>query len=408
MKINIFITVLIISFIAVLRPASSIIYAQGNDVVNIHQFYSKTCPHCAKEERFLDKMEQKYPALIVNRYEITENKNAIKVLVQLGQQLEVDVGGVPFLVIGNKAIIGYQDDQTTGVEIEEAILKEILSPSPDIVSQLFNENVTENNPGENSLANDNNGDTSYVTAPLFGKINLEKLSLPMLTIVLGLLDGFNPCAMWVLLFLISMLIGVKDRKRMWVLGGSFLITSAIIYFLFMAAWLNVFLVIGYATIVRYVIAVGAIGIGIYYLKRYMKNKDGGCETANAEKKKRIFDRIKTITTTHNLFLATLGVISLAIAVNAIELLCSAGLPAIYTRVLSMTPMGKVAYYLYLVLYVLMFLLDDLIIFAVAMFTLQTVGIESKYSRYSQLVGGIIMLLLGIIMAFKPELLTFGN
>jgi len=213
--------------------------------------------------------------------------------------------------------------------------------------------------------------------------------------------------MWVLLFLISLLIGMQDRKRMWILGGTFIFVSAFIYYLFMAAWLNVFLIIGYAAIVRYAIALAAITIGIYYLRRYLKNKDGGCETADYSKKQQIFEKAKSAVTKNHLAAAVLGIATLAIAVNILELLCSAGLPAIYTKVLSMTPMPKISYYLYLLGYVFFFMIDDLLVFIIAMVTFRAIGIESKYSRYSQLIGGLVMLALGLIMIINPGLLTFA-
>jgi glutaredoxin len=395
-----------ILFISLLTGTFSYSHAQETSDLNIHLFHSKTCPHCIAELKFFAKTLPKYPNVKLNEYDI-DNKTSVKILIETAKKLNTNISSVPFLVIGEDYILGYQSDDTTGVEIENKIKEALLTQPRDVVGEVKSANNIVLDNKQTSEAAKNNS-TSIIKVPFIGNVQVSSLSLPMLTVLIGLLDGFNPCAMWVLLFLISLLIGMQDRKRMWILGGTFILVSGFMYYLFMAAWLNVFLVIGYASIVRYGIAFASLGIGFYYLRRYVKNKDGGCETADYSKKQQIFDKAKKAVTKEHLAAAVLGIAALAVAVNILELLCSAGLPAIYTKVLSMTPMPKFTYYLYLLGYVFFFMLDDLIVFIVAMVTFRAIGIESKYSRYSQLIGGLVMLALGIIMIVNPGLLTFAN
>ncbi|NMB69788.1 hypothetical protein GYA27_01100 [candidate division WWE3 bacterium] len=399
----IFISIL---FLTVLTSTNSFSYAQETNDLNIHLFHSTTCPHCKAERKFLGKLLQNYPNVKLHEYDV-DNKSNVKILIATAKRLNTSISAVPFLVIGEDYIVGYQSDDTTGVEIETKIKEALITHPVDIVGEIAAEAAKDKKPTQTTESN-NRPVVGSIKVPFIGNVEISKLSLPTLTVLIGLLDGFNPCAMWVLLFLISLLIGMQDRKRMWILGGTFIGVSGLIYYMFMAAWLNVFLIIGYAAIVRYVIAVSAVAIGVYYLRRYMKNKDGGCETADYSKKQQIFDKAKKVVSQNNLAVAIVGIASLAIAVNVLELLCSAGLPAVYTKVLSMTQMPKIGYYLYLLGYVLFFMADDLIVFFVAMFTFKAIGIESKYSRYSQLVGGLVMLALGIVMLVNPALLTFGQ
>jgi len=212
--------------------------------------------------------------------------------------------------------------------------------------------------------------------------------------------------MWTLLFLISLLLGMQDRRRMWILGSSFIITSALVYFLFLSAWLNLFLFLGVVTWVRWIIALVALGSGTYYLYDYCRNQSG-CSVMGDEKRQAVFNKLKEITQKKQFFLALGGIILLAIAVNLVELVCSAGLPAVYTQVLSLSNLASWQYYLYLALYILVFMLDDLFIFFTAMLTLKAVGIESKYSRLSHLIGGILMVIIGTLLLFKPSWLMFG-
>jgi hypothetical protein len=204
-----------------------------------------------------------------------------------------------------------------------------------------------------------------------------------------------------------MLLGMKDRKRMWALGLTFLISSAMVYFLFLSAWLNFFLFIGIIIWVRLIIGIVAVGGGIFNIRDWWKNKNGECKVINTPGRKRIMDKIKVIIQEEKFLFALVGIAILAFAVNLIELVCSAGLPAIFTQVLSMSNLPGWQYYLYLFLYIIIFLLDDILVFVIAMMTLKISGSNSKYVRHAGLVGGIILVILGILLVAKPEWLMFG-
>ena len=246
-----------------------------------------------------------------------------------------------------------------------------------------------------------------ISLPIFGEIDIKTWSLPLLTIVIGTIDGFNPCAMWVLLFLISLLLGMKDKKRMWILGSSFIVASALVYFLFLAAWLNLFLFLGFIVWVRYAIGAVAVGSGIYHLKEWWSNRNATCRAVNETKREKIMSSLRKVTEQKMFWLALVGIISIAMAVNLVELVCSAGLPAIYTHILSSSSLSTPFYYLYLLLYILFYMIDDLIVFIIAMTTLQAFGISKKYTHWANLAGGIIILILGILLILKPGWVMFG-
>jgi hypothetical protein len=243
--------------------------------------------------------------------------------------------------------------------------------------------------------------------PLLGTLETKNFSLPVLTIILGGLDGFNPCAMWVLVFLIGLLLGLKDKKRRWLLGIAFIVASAFVYFLFMAAWLNLLLFVGFLVWVRALIGLVALGGGFYNLREYVVNKEGVCKVTGGERRQAIFERLKKVTHKKQLLLALGGIVLLAFAVNLVELVCSAGLPALFTQILALSNLSRWQYYAYMLLYIFIFMLDDLIIFFTAMKTLEITGLGTKYTRVSNLVGGILMSILGLLLILKPELLMFG-
>ncbi|MFH1648153.1 MAG: hypothetical protein ABIA11_00270 [Patescibacteria group bacterium] len=381
-------------------------YAEEQCIVNAYFFYSNTCPHCHEEQEFLNTIKSKYKNVVFHELEISENRENLDAFIKVGNELGIRTGAVPFFIIGDQYIIGYGTDETTGVQIENLIKESLENPSEDIVSNFHQCELTETQETTSPI-NTPKSISEIINIPFFGKVDATKLSLPALTFVIALLDGFNPCAMWVLLFLISLLLGMQDRKKMWVLGGVFIGASGFVYFLFLSAWLNFFLFLGFATAVRYVIGLLATGTGSYYLYDFVTNPHGACKVTGGEKRKKTFEKIKDIVTKNNIFLAILGMILLAFAVNVVELLCSAGLPAIYTKLLTLTPLPTWKYYIYLLFYILVFMLDDMIIFAIAMKTLHAVGVTGKFSRYSHLIGGIIILAIGILMLFKPEILMFG-
>jgi glutaredoxin len=371
--------------------------AFAQDQTDLYFFNANGCPHCKKEKIFLDSLKDIYPGLLIHEYEVTSSRESVELLQKIGNKLGADVSGVPFTVIGEHYFIGYLNDETTGKEIEEAVKCAVENGCSDIVKDLI----------KPATAEEKRAIPEKIKIPVLGEIETKNLSLPALTFVIALVDGFNPCAMWVLLFLISLLLGMQDRKKMWILGTAFIITSAFVYFLFLSAWLNLFLFLGFVVWVRILIGSVSLAVGGYQVRDFFVNKSGGCKVTGGEKRKRIFDWLKEITQKKEFLIALGGIVLLAFAANLVELVCSAGLPAIFTQVLALSNLPTWQYYMYLILYILVFMFDDLFVFFVAMTTLKAVGVESKYARYSHLIGGAIVFLIGIFMLFKPEILMFG-
>jgi len=363
--------------------------------VNIYFFWGEGCPHCEYEKQFLEKLERKYPEVKVYDFEVWNNSENRKLLMEAGKKLNVNVSGVPFTVIGEHYFIGWYNEQTTGSAIEDAVQCVLQNGCRDVISEL------------DEYQNEKSPLPQKIKVPVLGEIETKNLSLPLFTVVMGGLDGFNPCAMWTLLFLISLLLGMKNRKRMWILGSTFIIASAAVYFLFMAAWLNLLLFVGFIFWIRVIIGLVALGGGIYNLKEFFVNKPAICKVAGDEKKQKVFEKLKAITQKKQFWLALGGIIILAAAVNLVELICSAGLPMVFTQVLALSNLAKWQYGLYMLLYIFVFMLDDLIIFFAAMITLKMAGMTTKYTRFSHLIGGILMVIIGILLMLRPEWLMFG-
>ena len=252
-------------------------------------------------------------------------------------------------------------------------------------------------------------DSYSVDTGLFGVVSLKDVSLSIFTIILGAVDGFNPCAMWILIFLITMLFSMHDRKKMWILGLTFIFTSGFVYLCFMVSWLSLANFISSVIFIRFLIAGFAVVFGMINIYRYVKSlgSDVGCDVTDKNKRIKIMEKIKKIVSEKSFLLSIFGIMLLAFSVNLIELLCSLGIPVMFTNILAMNDLSAIEYVIYMGLYLLFFLIDDILIFVIAMKTLKIKGISNKYTKYSHLIGGVIMVLLGILMAIKPEWLMFN-
>ncbi len=351
------------------------------NIINIYFFRQEGCPHCAGEKKFLDKeIKTKYDNVKIYEFEVTDKKNS-ELLTLVKERFRVNNNRVPVTIIGNKYIEGF--DNTSD------ITKDKIYKALDEYS------------GKKTSSN------TY-KLPIVGEVNVKEFSLPLIAIILGFIDGFNPCAMWVLLFLINILIGQKDKKKMFILGNIFLLTSGLVYLLSM---LGISLVLNISTVVwiRRIIAFTAIFIGVYNIRTYIQTRkeDDGCHVVKDEKRKELFKKMKKYTTKKNILLASLGMIVLAASVNLVELACSLGFPAIFSEILALNKIPTVTRILYLLLYDLFYMLDDIIIFYIAMFTFNIKAISNKYTKYSNLVGGIIILIIGTLLLVAPNIIMFN-
>jgi hypothetical protein len=233
---------------------------------------------------------------------------------------------------------------------------------------------------------------------LFGRtITLDDVGLPAFTFVMGLLDGFNPCSMWVLLLMISLLAPLNDRRRMLAIAGTFVLIQGIAYFLFMAAWLNLFLLIGLSRASQLVIAAIAIVAGLINLKDFFAFKIGVSLSIPERAKPGIYSRMRAILHAENLRAAVIGAIVLAVLVQIVEFLCTSGFPALFTRILTLKQLETATYYAYLLLYIAAYMIDDMIILGIGVALLSRHRLQEREGRALKLISGLVMIGLGIYL-----------
>lgn len=354
---------------------------------SVHFFFMPTCPHCNQQKPIYFEIKEERKDLNFFEHDASTPEGS-----QLFYKMAAEVGldttrlGVPTIIIGKHALVGVHTKQEILDTIEEC-LKECREGSA----------VT---PKTQNIATG----FSDFELPFVGRVDLTEWSLPFLAIVLGLIDGFNPCAMWVLIYLIGLLIGVKDKKKIWIIVGSFVLASGVLYFLFMTAWINVFLLIGYIRVLTIIIGLVAVGGGILHLKEYATTEgDLTCKVGDEESHEKTITKIERIVAQPVSIAIIFSIIGLAFVVNSVEFVCSAAIPAVFTQILALSSMSAIQHYLYIGLYTVFFMFDDLIIFGMAALAIGS-SFGEKYAKYCKLIGGIILALLGLIMLFAPNLL----
>ena len=351
----------------------------SNKCTTLEIFSRKGCPHCADAYAFLETLKAEYPQItIVTRdiYSSPENRDRF---IEFNNRLAIEQPGVPSFSICDHHLIGFDDEASSGVTIKKML------------------GLVENKPESNSV-------TSEIDIPLFGKLSVEKLGLPIFTLAIGLVDGFNPCAMWVLLVLLSILVNLHDRKRILIIAGTFVFISGAVYFVFMAAWLNIFLIIGVSRALQLIVGLVALLIGIVHIKDYFAFRKGLSLSIPESAKPSIYLRIRQVIYAENMTATFLAIAIMALLVNLIELLCTAGLPAIYTQILTIQQLNTFQYYLYLLLYNIAYMFDDAVMVGIVVLTMSKQRIEQQQGRWLKLLSGSIIFILGALLIFRPSLL----
>lgn len=365
-------------------------YAQS---VDIELFSRESCPHCIEARKFLNQLQQEDPHLQIVIHDIEKEPQALTQLQMLSQKQKVSVR-VPAFYLNEQLIVGFIDANTTGQWLRNLLAKkdmQIALPQ-DTNSCEIQQSLECTAPISTSTKTDN-----FELNFLGEKFTLSEIGLPLFTVMMGLLDGFNPCSMWVLILMISLLAQMQNRRRMFVIAGTFVVIEGLVYFLFMSAWLNLFLWVGLSRMSEIVIALIALIAGIINLKDFLFFGRGVSLSISKTNKTDIYLKIRQILYTKNLISALIGVIILALLVQLVEFMCTSGFPALYTRILTLQQLNSVSYYSYLLLYNVAYMFDDLIILSIGIITLSQHRLQEKEGRILKFISGFVMVVLGIYL-----------
>ena len=365
--------------------------AQGGARIQLYFFWSKQCAHCIHALPFVTGLAQRYPWLEPQVLEINADRSHALRYRELAATLGQEANSVPAFLFCGTMTTGFESDTTTGA---------VLDQSLRTCHRLVQANGLTGWQTFARLQRD-----GPVQLPLLGSLDLRSLSLPAYTLVLAGLDSFNPCAFFVLLFLLSLLVHARSRGHMLLIGGTFVFFSGLVYFMFMAAWLNLFMVAGELAWVTTVAGLVAVVIALINIKDFFWLHRGITLSIPERARPRLFGRIRSLLYTGRLPALLFGTVTLALAANSYELLCTAGFPMVYTRILTINGLAPSAYYGYLLLYNLIYIIPLLLIVGIFSLTLGARKLSARGGRLLKLLAGLMMLELGLVLVVAPALLN---
>ncbi len=364
--------------------------------MELEVFVREGCPRCEDAKRFLSQLQAERPGLQVHYRDVVREPESLARLQELAGEGPAGALGVPAFHVAGQLLIGFSGPETTGRQLVALLEGQEPGETSAALCPVGAESP-ECPPG---------APLDSIDAPWVGRVSLKDWGLPAFTVLIGLLDGFNPCAMWVLLFLLSLLVNLRSRRKMLAVAGTFVLTSGLVYFAFMAAWLNVFLYLGLSRVTQVVLGLVALVIGALNVKDFLAFKRGPSLSIPESAKPSLYARVRRLLQAKSLLPAMGGVVVLALLVNLVELACTAGLPAVYTELLVLQHLPTWQYYAYLALYNVAYILDDSVMVLIAVVTLGQHKLQERAGRWLKLLSGSVMLLLGLLLLFRPQWLAF--
>jgi cytochrome c biogenesis protein CcdA/glutaredoxin len=352
----------------------------------IHLYWVSSCPHCHEQIKDVNRLQRLYPDLKVSTYQL-DNKKYVEKLLKISEFYQIQFGSVPVSFVGDQAWIGF--DQRISIEIEKRI------------NECFSRNLDcQVKTGVQGSRKD-----FIIKVPLVGDIDLQKNSLVISTIMIGLIDGFNPCSLWVLSLLMTMIVGTISRKRILIIGISFLLTTAIIYAIFMAGIVSSLQYLNKLTWIKIAVALLTLTFALVNIKDYFWYKRGLSFTIPKQFQPDIYRRLRQIAHSKESTLILIGfTVLIAGGIAIVEFPCTAGFPIIWGQLILQSSVVGTQYFSLLMLYIIAYLMDELLIFLIIVATLNVTQMQEKHGRFLKLVSGMIMLGMSIALVFAPSIM----
>jgi len=389
-------------------PPREKLTAHATSTIHVYFFWGRGCPHCEKGRQFLDHLKRRHPALEIKSYEVWYNRQNARLLAKLLLAHGERSSGVPVTFIHGQVFTGF-NDQTRGL-LENTIQACAITPCIDPAALLEHPDLPMHAaprppsiPTAAPQAATRGG--IPISIPILGDLTDQSPSLPVLTIVIAGLDSFNPCAFFVLLTLLGLLVHAQSRNKMLLIGGIYVFFSGFIYLLFMAAWLNLFLVMGHVALITKIAGAVSLVVAAINIKDFFLFKQGLSLSIPDSAKPRLFERMRALLRTTSFASILVGTTVLAVIANFYELLCTAGFPLVFTRILTLHNLTTTSYYLYLVLYNMVYVIPLLTIVIGFTLTLGRRKLSEWQGRMLKLMSGVMMLGLGSVLLVNPALLN---
>jgi glutaredoxin len=380
--------------VLLLPPDRAAAQTSAADAQRIEAFVREGCPHCATAEEFLAELAKERSTLTIVIRDVQKEPAALDRLKELAQAANAGVVRVPAIYVNGQLIVGFSREAGTDRLVRAALAGSHTGQVAGSAGTCEAEDEALACP-KTSAAQPAKPEFELT---VFGRpITLADVGLPAFTLAMGLLDGFNPCSMWVLLLMISLLAPLNDRKRMIAIAGTFVVVEGIAYFLFMAAWLNLFLLLGISRPVTLVVAAIAIAAGAINLKDVVAFGKGITLSIPASAKPGIYQRMRKLLHAPSMTAAIVGAAVLAVLVQIVEFMCTSGFPALFARILTLRDLPTSSYYGYMLLYNAAYMLDDIVVLGIGIALLSRHRLQEREGRVLKLISGLVMVGLGIYL-----------
>lgn len=379
--------------------------AQTSDTVSVVVFVRQGCTHCEEEQKFLGELAKKRADFTVKKYnlEIPAERAVWERFTEQVKSTKV----TPITIIGGSYIIGFDKPETTGKDIIQ-----LIDVAKKNKQQTTLEKLTKDNLFGLSTSCDDGGlvpcsakPSYFVNLPFLGRIDAQQYPLLILSAMFGFFDGFNPCAMWVLISFLMILLQVGNKKKMVLFAGTFILAEAMMYSLILVVWYKTWDFVRLDNIITPLVGIVSVIGGFFFLKEWRK-KELECKVTDYKQRKQIREKITFLASSNFTFFTFLSILGVAFSVNIIEFACSIGIPQAFTKILELNRLPGMQNVLYITTYILFYMIDDLIVFGIALYGIDKLSLTTKYSKISNLIGGIVMVLLGLIMMLKPSIILF--
>lgn len=386
--------------------AAPLALADSDDTATVIMFGRDDCRFCQAEKVFLDGLQVDY-----KYYDVVKDAEASRLFGLVAEKHDL-AKVTPLTIVGERVFQGFNSSETTGRQIQEAVLSEGYSGIKTVEDHLRKapkQNVlSDSGCDEEGIECDTKGEEYIFDLPFVGLVDLKSLSLFSLSVILGAVDGFNPCAMWVLITFLILLSQAGSRRKMFFLAGVFILAEAIMYNLILNVWYSAWDFVALDQVVTPLVGFLAVGGGLFFLWRWRKNRDVAlvCDISDIDSQTKMVDKFKSVVN-QPLTLATfVAIVVIAFSVNIIEFACSIGIPQAYTKILELNSLDLLTRQFYLLIYTVGYMLDDFIVFGLAIWGYSKLEAHGhKYSQLSLVIGGVLMLVLGLILVFNPDILV---
>lgn len=405
MRISLFVLVSVALF-----GMSSIVLAeevQRDEIPVVYLFGRDDCEFCKEEIKFLENqnIQWEYIDVVADAY----SKEQFHLITQKHGIPRV----TPLTVIGGVVLQGFGGEETTGASILKAIQSQENTTYNTIEEHIaqapVQEIVADAGCDEDGIECNTTAFGAYVfELPFVGVVDLKSVSLFSLSLLLGVIDGFNPCAMWVLITFLVLLTQAGSKKKMVFLAGVFIFAEAVMYNLILNVWYKTWNFVSLDQIVTPLVGALAMGGGIFFLYRWRKNKNVAlvCDITSLDHQSKTIDKFKKIVSQPLTLATILAILVIAFSVNIIEFACSIGIPQAYTKILELNMLTFMERQWYLLVYTFGYMVDDFVVFGLAIWGFSKLEAHGhKYAQLSLLMGGVLMVILGAVLVFSPSLLV---